>query len=115
MHRACVCTALLKEPPGNGLPLRVAGIENVPKPTFDELLTEGAAVDVSTWGAGFLSGHYVEEPPPWDYTGIVAPYLHDATTMLDMGTGSGLDSDPVGRSPCATAQHRYADFGRPGV
>lgn len=58
-------------------------------PTFDELLAEGAAVDVSTWGAGFLPGRYLEEPPPWEYAEVVGPYLQDADAMLDMGTGDG--------------------------
>lgn len=61
----------------------------MPVPTFEELLTEGATVDVSTWGAGFLPGRYLEEQPPWDYADIVAPYLRGANTMLDMGTGDG--------------------------
>jgi SAM-dependent methyltransferase len=56
-------------------------------PTFDELLAEGATIDVSTWGAGFLPGRYLEELPPWEYADVVGPYLHDAITMLDMGTG----------------------------
>lgn len=57
--------------------------------TFDDLLAEGAAVDVSTWGAGFLPDRYLEQLPPWEYPDIVAPYLQDADTMLDMGTGDG--------------------------
>lgn len=80
--RAC-CAA------GNRSAARPDKMENVPTPTFEELLAEGAAVDVSTWGAAFLPGRYLEERPPWEYTDIVAPYLTGAHTMLDMGTGDG--------------------------
>lgn len=64
-------------------------MEHVPRPTFDELLAKGAAVDVSTWGGGFLPGRYLEELAPWEFTHIAGPYLPDADTMLDMGTGDG--------------------------
>lgn len=47
------------------------------------------AVDVSTWGAGFLPGRHHEEPPPWSWTDLVRGYTVGATTMLDMGTGDG--------------------------
>lgn len=66
--------------------------------TFDELLAEGAGVDVSTWGAGFLAGRHVEEPPPWRFPELVRPYLAGADTLLDMGTGDGgklLELEPL--------------------
>jgi SAM-dependent methyltransferase len=56
---------------------------------FDELVAEGLAVDVSTWGAGFLPDRHHEEPLPWDYGELVRRYAHGATAMLDMGTGDG--------------------------
>lgn len=57
--------------------------------TFDELVAEGMAVDVSTWGAGFLPGRHHEEPLPWRWADLVRGYAAGATTMLDMGTGDG--------------------------
>lgn len=80
-------------------------MEDVVVPTFDELLAEGVAVDVSTWGAGFLPGRYVEEPLPWDYAGVVARYLQDASTMLDMGTGDGSKLLRLGPLPALTVAY----------
>lgn len=57
--------------------------------TFEELVAEGLAVDVSTWGAGFLPGRHHEEPLPWSWTDLVRRYAAGATAMLDMGTGEG--------------------------
>ena len=73
--------------------------------TFDELVTEGSTVDVSTWGAGFPPGRYVEEPPPWDSAAIVAPYLPGARTMLDMGTGDGSELLNLRPLPRLTVAH----------
>ena len=42
------------------------------------LVAEGAAVDVSTWGAGFPRGRHHEEPLPWRYSDVVRPYLDAA-------------------------------------
>lgn len=65
---------------------------------FDELLTEGESVDVSTWGAGMLTGRLVEDPPPWHYPELLRPYLDSADSVLDLGTGDGarlLEARPL--------------------
>lgn len=76
--------------------------------TFDELLAEGASIDVSTWGAGFLPGRFIEEPPPWQYAEIVRRYAADATTMLDMGTGDG--SALLGLAPLPAHTVAYEEW-----
>lgn len=57
--------------------------------TFETLVAEGAAVDVSTWGAGFLDGRHHEEPLPWRYRDVARPYLAGTETLLDLETGDG--------------------------
>jgi SAM-dependent methyltransferase len=74
-------------------------------PAFDELLAEGTAVDVSTWGAGFLPGRYREEPPPWEYAAIAGRYLRDADALLDMGTGDGSKLLALGPLPPRTVAY----------
>lgn len=57
--------------------------------SFDTLVAEGAAVDVSRWGDGFLGGRHHEEALPWRYPDVARPYLADAGALLDLGTGDG--------------------------
>ncbi|HYJ70226.1 MAG TPA: ubiquinone biosynthesis protein [Nocardioidaceae bacterium] len=58
--------------------------------TFDELLAEGLAIDVEArWGAGFIDGRYVPGKPSWTWPQVARPYLANAESLLDMGTGEG--------------------------
>ncbi|MER7167732.1 methyltransferase domain-containing protein [Micromonospora sp. NPDC000207] len=57
--------------------------------TFDELIEEAAAVDVSGWDFGWLAGRATEERPPWGYSRLVAVRLPRAAAALDLDTGGG--------------------------
>lgn len=43
----------------------------------------------SGWDFSYIAGRYNEDVPPWSYTDIVRTALHDADSLLDMGTGGG--------------------------
>lgn len=57
--------------------------------TFDELVAEAEAVDVSGWGFGWLEGRATEERPPWGYARLVARRLPRVASALDIDTGGG--------------------------
>lgn len=57
--------------------------------TFEELVAEAAAADVSTWGFDLLAGRATEERPPWGYARLVAGRLAGVASALDVETGTG--------------------------
>lgn len=40
--------------------------------SFEELVTEAVAADVTGWGFGWLQGRATEERPPWGYAKLLA-------------------------------------------
>ncbi|GLX99731.1 MULTISPECIES: methyltransferase type 11 [Actinoplanes] len=57
--------------------------------SFDELVAEAAAADVTGWGFGWLDGRASEERPPWAYARMIAERLAAADVALDLDTGGG--------------------------
>src|SRR4051794_27307859 len=57
--------------------------------TFDDLLAEAAAADVSGWDFGWLDGRASEERPPWGYSRLLAARLPRVASALDIDTGGG--------------------------
>jgi SAM-dependent methyltransferase len=57
--------------------------------SFDDLIDEAAAVDVSGWDFGWLDGRASEQRPPWGYSGLVAVRLCEVSSALDIDTGGG--------------------------
>jgi len=41
------------------------------------------------WDFSYLKGRWKEDQPPWDYKSIAKVLVHNATTLLDIGTGGG--------------------------
>ena len=58
-------------------------------PTFDELVAEAEAADVTGWGFGWLDGRATEERPPWGYARLLAERLGRVRSALDIDTGGG--------------------------
>jgi SAM-dependent methyltransferase len=63
--------------------------EDVGVRTFDALVDEGAAADVSGWGFDWLDGRATEERPPWGYSRLLASRLAHVGSALDIDTGGG--------------------------
>jgi SAM-dependent methyltransferase len=62
--------------------------------TFDELLAEGAAVDVAGWDFSWFEGRATEERPPWGYAGLLGARMSalagvPGAAALDLPTGGG--------------------------
>jgi hypothetical protein len=57
--------------------------------SFDELVEEAAAADVTGWGFDWLSGRASEERPPWGYAKLLAARLGRVGSALDLDTGGG--------------------------
>ena len=58
---------------------------------FDTYLKQAEEVSFSGWNFEYLTqtGRMQETPLPWNYYNVVLPFLREAGTMLDMGTGGG--------------------------
>jgi hypothetical protein len=67
--------------------------------TFNELVDEAAAVDVSGWSFDWLHGRATEERPPWGYSRLLAERLARAGSALDLDTGGGETIAGVPRLP----------------
>ena len=65
--------------------------------SFDELVAEAEAADVSGWGFGWLNDRATEERPPWSYVTILGERLAQVGSALDLDTGGGevLDEAPT--------------------
>ena len=57
--------------------------------SYDELVAEAEAADVTGWGFDWLEGRASEERPGWGYGRQMARRLRDATCALDIDTGGG--------------------------
>jgi SAM-dependent methyltransferase len=71
---------------------------------FDQFL-DAANRPFSGWDFSFVSdaGRMVEVPTPWSYTSLLLPYLWQAESMLDMGTGGGEFLSRLQPLPARTA------------
>ncbi len=57
--------------------------------SFDDLVAEAAAAEVSGWGFSWLDGRATEERPPWGYARLLATRLGQVGSALDIDTGGG--------------------------
>ncbi len=57
--------------------------------SFEELITEADAVDVTGWDFSWLDGRAKEERPQWGYQKMMGERLGRATLALDIETGGG--------------------------
>lgn len=57
--------------------------------SFDTLVGEADAADVTGWGFDWLDGRATEERPPWGYARMLAARLATARAALDVDTGGG--------------------------
>jgi len=57
--------------------------------SFDTLVGEAEAADVTGWGFGWLDRRATEERPPWGYARMLAARLGTASAALDIDTGGG--------------------------
>jgi SAM-dependent methyltransferase len=57
--------------------------------SFEELVSEAEAADVTGWGFGWLEGRATEERPPWGYSRLLANRLAAVGSALDLDTGGG--------------------------
>lgn len=57
--------------------------------SFEALLAEAEAADVSGWGFGWLDGRASEERPGWGYARLLAQRLAGVDSALDLDTGGG--------------------------
>ncbi len=64
--------------------------------SFDDLVAEAEAADVSGWGFDWLAGRASEERPPWGYARSLAQRLASVHSALDLDTGGG---EVLGEAP----------------
>lgn len=57
--------------------------------TFDTLVSEAQAADVTGWDFSWLDGRATEQRPPWGYAQLLAQRLSTASAALDIDTGGG--------------------------
>lgn len=57
--------------------------------SFENLVAEAEAADVSGWGFDWLSGRASEERPSWGYARRLAQRLANVQSALDLDTGGG--------------------------
>lgn len=57
--------------------------------SFNVLVREAEAADVTGWGFGWLDGRATEERPAWGFAGLLAARLAAAQVALDIDTGGG--------------------------
>jgi SAM-dependent methyltransferase len=57
--------------------------------SFDQLVTEAAAADVTGWGFDWLNGRATETRPPWGYAKLLSDHLSQVGSALDIDTGGG--------------------------
>jgi SAM-dependent methyltransferase len=68
--------------------VRLAMLEPVTR-TFEDLVTEADAVDVSGWDFSWLDGRASEQRPSWGYQRRLGDRLEAADAALDIQTGGG--------------------------
>lgn len=59
------------------------------KPSFEDLLAEGAAVPVEGWDFSWFDGRATEERPPWGYSRLMGERMRAVDSALDLETGGG--------------------------
>ena len=57
--------------------------------SYEELVAEAAAADVSGWDFGWLDRRASEERTPWEYARLLADTLATVPSALDVDTGGG--------------------------
>jgi SAM-dependent methyltransferase len=57
--------------------------------SFEELVAEADAVDVTGWDFSWLDGRATEERPPWGYQRLMGEKIGQAAMALDIQTGGG--------------------------
>lgn len=57
--------------------------------SFEDLVDEAAAANVSGWDFSWLDGRASEERPPWGYARLLGERLAGASSALDLDTGGG--------------------------
>jgi SAM-dependent methyltransferase len=57
--------------------------------SFEALIAEADAVDVTGWDFSWLDGHATEERPPWGYQKQMGEKIGQAAVTLDIQTGGG--------------------------
>lgn len=57
--------------------------------SYEDLVAEAEAEDVTGWGFGWLEGRATEERPRWRYSRLLAARLAVAESALDIDTGGG--------------------------
>lgn len=67
--------------------------------SFEDLVGEAAAADVSGWRFDWLAGRASEERPPWGYARLLAERLGSVSSALDIDTGGGEVVNEAPRLP----------------
>ena len=57
--------------------------------SFEALIAEADAVDVTGWDFSWLDGRAAEERPPWGYQKLMGEKIGQAAFTLDIQTGGG--------------------------
>src|SRR5215212_12189553 len=57
--------------------------------SFEDLVAEADAADVSGWGFDWLAGRATEQRPPWGFARLLAARLAEVQVALDIDTGGG--------------------------
>ncbi|MFJ9564381.1 methyltransferase domain-containing protein [Streptomyces fuscichromogenes] len=63
--------------------------QRAPDSTFEDLVTEGAAVPTEGWDFSWFEGRATEARPSWGYARTAGGRLAHATAVLDIQTGGG--------------------------
>lgn len=73
--------------------------------TLFHQFVEAANQPFTGWDFSFVvdAGRMVETPTPWSYASVLLPYLWQAESMLDMGTGGGEFLSRLQPLPARTA------------
>jgi Methyltransferase domain len=67
--------------------------------SFDDLLAEAMAVDVTGWDFSWFAGRATEERPPWRYQGLLGDRMARAGAAVDVQTGGGEVLAGIDRYP----------------
>lgn len=80
--------------------------------SFEELVDEALAADVSGWGFGWLDGRASEQRPGWGYAGLLAERWKAVGSALDLDTGGG---EVVAEAPTLPARMTVTESWRPNL
>jgi len=64
---------------------------NAPEQRFEAYLEQAERTPFSGWNFEYITKTHrmIEAPRDWNYHTVIQSYMHNAETMLDMGTGGG--------------------------